>query len=217
MRNIIVRSNAQQKVFKFESNAQTVGELKQEFNQVGINYDGLQMVEGVSKVVYTSDEQRFPESIQKQDGTITRDLVFILTNTQKNISSGMERAELMAAFKASESLKNNVKELYGKNYTNCSTAILEEVYINSLAIKPAPAVPTTPIVEGKPSVSSPILVQVSTSRDVNFLHSVMEAVFTAMSAMVCTCGEGEPDCCPEEEIKSDYSSDELNAIFDEFK
>ena len=85
-RKIIVVSSATQSQTAFESEATTLGELKQELNARNVDYNGMTFLEGHSKLEMNLDDAILPSNIPYK-GTTTNDLVFLLTTPQKKIRS----------------------------------------------------------------------------------------------------------------------------------
>ena len=82
--------------------------------------------EGLTKTEITVDESILPKDINYK-GTVTNELVFMLTNAHKKIKSGsVDRKELYNIIKENH-LEEACKAAYGKNYTNCSTEMLEKL------------------------------------------------------------------------------------------
>lgn len=108
----------------FESNATTLGELKNELRERQVRYDSdCVFKEAASKTILTSDESILPSNIPWK-GQVTNDLVFMVTAPQKRIKSGaIDRKEAYARVKEL-GLQGKIQEHEGKNFTQCSTAIL---------------------------------------------------------------------------------------------
>ena len=108
----------------FESNATTLGELKNELREKQVRYDSdCVFKEAASKTILTSNESILPSNIPWK-GQVTNDLVFMVTAPQKKIKSGaMDRKEAYARVKEL-GLQGKIQELEGKNFTQCSTAVL---------------------------------------------------------------------------------------------
>ena len=106
------------------SAATTLAELKRDFDANGIDYTDMAFYEGVSHTELKTDESVLPHDVPYR-GTITNELVFMLTTANKKIKSGaMTRKEIIAAIKEKE-LQQVVKDTFGKNFTNCTTSDLE--------------------------------------------------------------------------------------------
>ena len=124
------------------SAATTLAELKSDLRANGIDYDGMTFFEGTSKVELKNDASVLPHDVPYK-GTVTNELVFMLTNTNKKIRSGattMSRAEAYSAIK-SMGLQDACVKKFGKNFTMCKTADLIALVQSNGASKPAPATP----------------------------------------------------------------------------
>ena len=140
-RKITVVQTKNQKKSVIMSSATTLAELKSDLRANGIDYDGMTFFEGTSKVELKNDASVLPHDVPYK-GTITNELVFMLTNTNKKIRSGaatMSRAEAYNTIKAM-GLQGACVDKYGKNFTMCKTADLIALIQNN-SVKSAPAVP----------------------------------------------------------------------------
>lgn len=108
----------------FTSNANTLGELKAEMRAHGINYDGMDFIEGISRTTMVDDASILPTNIEYK-GRVTNNLVFMLSTTNKNIASGADRLDLYKEVK-NLNLQDAIKKKFGKNFTQCSSAVLED-------------------------------------------------------------------------------------------
>ena len=105
------------------SSATTLAELKSDLRQNGIDYEGMTFFEGTSKTELKHDTSVLPHDVPWK-GTITNELVFMLTNTNKKIKSGaMSRMEAYAEIK-NMGLQDACLKKFGKNFTMCKTADL---------------------------------------------------------------------------------------------
>lgn len=123
-RKVTVLVESTQSKVVFESNATTLGELKNELRERQVRYDSdCVFKEAGSKTILTSNESILPSNIPWK-GQVTNDLVFMVTAPQKKIKSGvMDRKEAYAKVKKL-GLQGKIQEHEGKNFTQCSTAIL---------------------------------------------------------------------------------------------
>lgn len=123
-RKVTVLVESTQSKVVFESNATTLGELKNELRERQVRYDSdCVFKEAASKTILTSNESVLPSNIPWK-GQVTNDLVFMVTAPQKKIRSGaMDRKEAYAKVKEL-GLQGKIQEHEGKNFTQCSTAIL---------------------------------------------------------------------------------------------
>ena len=126
IRKITVVETRNQKKTVIMSAATTLAELKTDLTRNGINYTDMSFFEGVSKVELKSDNAVLPYDIPYK-GTTTNELVFMLTNTNKKIKSGvMSRTEAYEVIK-NEKLQARCIDKYGKNFTVCKTSELIEL------------------------------------------------------------------------------------------
>lgn len=130
-REVIVANTKTQKKYKINTNATTLGELKEAFDREGIDYAGMTFTEGISKTQLIDNATQLPHDIMYK-GQPTNTLVILLTNTKKNIASGakkatseatMSRKEILEYIKVNH-LQDEVMRLFGNNATRVSTANL---------------------------------------------------------------------------------------------
>ena len=143
-RKIIVVQTKNQKKSVIMSAATTLAELKNDLRANNIDYDGMTFFEGTSKVELKNDASVLPHDVPYK-GTITNELVFMLTNTNKKIRSGattMSRTEAYRAIK-SMGLQDACVKKFGKNFTMCKTADLIALVQSNGASKPASVAPKT--------------------------------------------------------------------------
>lgn len=118
-----VVNSATQSTISYESQAETLGQLKRELAEKGINLNGMTIFEGLTKTELKSDDSLLPHDVPYR-GTITNNLVFRITKANKNIKSGsMSRAEAYAKVKELN-LQGVIASKYGKNFTMCKTVDL---------------------------------------------------------------------------------------------
>ena len=141
-RKITVVQTKNQKKSVIMSAATTLAELKSDLRANGIDYDGMTFFEGTSKVELKNDASVLPHDVPYK-GTITNELVFMLTNTNKKIRSGaMTRIEVYNAIK-SMGLQDACVKKFGKNFTMCKTTDLIALVQSNGVANPAPAAPKT--------------------------------------------------------------------------
>jgi hypothetical protein len=150
-RKVTVLVESTQSKVVFESNATTLGELKNELRERQVRYDSnCVFKEAASKTILTSDESVLPSNIPWK-GQVTNDLVFMVTAPQKKIRSGvMDRREAYARVKEL-GLQGKIQEHEGKNFTQCSTAVLISYIENKekKAVKKTPKHTPAPIAKEK--------------------------------------------------------------------
>ena len=141
-RKITVVQTKNQKKSVIMSAATTLAELKSDLRANGIDYDGMTFFEGTSKVELKNDASVLPHDVPYK-GTVTNELVFMLTNTNKKIRSGaatMSRAEAYSTIK-SMGLQNACVKKFGKNFTMCKTIDLIALIQSNGVAKPASVAP----------------------------------------------------------------------------
>lgn len=100
MRKVTIINNKtqSQKVIQ-DSEATTLGELKREMRERGIEYEGMTFYEGHLRAELKDDASPLPATVPWK-GQDVSDLTFLLTAPEKKIKSGaMDRKELIAAAK----------------------------------------------------------------------------------------------------------------------
>ena len=138
-RKITIISTKNHSTKVINSAATTLAELKSDLNNAGISYTDCTFFEGITKTELKNDAAILPHDVPYK-GTITNNLVFMITNASKKIRSGADRKSIIAEIKT-KNLTEVVKKVYGKNYTNCKTEDLERILSmnNNSAPKEAPA------------------------------------------------------------------------------
>lgn len=123
-RKITIVSTKNQTKKVIMSSATTLAELKADLRQNGINYQDMTFYEGTSKVELKTDNSILPHDVPWK-GTTTNELVFMLTNTNKKIKSGMavNRNEIYSEIKK-KGLQEACVKKFGRNYTMCKTVDL---------------------------------------------------------------------------------------------
>lgn len=87
-RKITIVETKNQRKSTIMSAATTLAELKNDLRANGIDYSGMTFFEGISKVELKNDASVLPHDVPYK-GTITNELVFMLTSTNKKIRSGI--------------------------------------------------------------------------------------------------------------------------------
>lgn len=125
-RKIMVANSEDHTRKVIESEAETLGELKHDFDVNGIYYEGLDITEGISRTSLLHDSSQLPRQLSyKKPGTdttiITDDLVILITRTKKKTSSGtLSRKEIYAVIKEF-GIKDQITTFFGNNYTHISS------------------------------------------------------------------------------------------------
>ena len=143
-RKITIVQTKNQKKSVIMSAATTLAELKSDLRANGIDYDGMTFFEGTSKVELKNDASVLPHDVPYK-GTITNELVLMLTNTNKKIRSGATNMSRMEAYNAIKSmgLQDACVKKFGKNFTMCKTTDLIALVQSNGVANPAPAAPKT--------------------------------------------------------------------------
>ena len=154
-RKITIVSTKSQSKKVIMSSATTLAELKSDLRQNGIDYEGMSFFEGTSKVELKNDASVLPHDVPWK-GTVTNELVFMLTNTNKKIRSGaMSRMEAYAEIKRL-GLQDACHKKFGKNFTMCKTADLIALVQSNSAAKPAPVAPKAEAKKEETPVNTPV-------------------------------------------------------------
>ena len=121
-RTILIANTKTQQRHEIQTNATTLGELKAQMVAQGIDFSGMTFTEGLSKTQLMSDASLLPTNVMFK-GAPTNNLVMLLTNTQKNIASGAgTRKEAYEALQQlGDRAKEDIKNIYGRNFTQVST------------------------------------------------------------------------------------------------
>lgn len=233
-RKITVVQTKNQRKSVIMSAATTLAELKSDLRANNIDYDGMTFFEGTSKVELKNDASVLPHDVPYK-GTVTNELVFMLTNTNKKIRSGatnMSRTEAYSAIK-SMGLQDACVKKFGKNFTMCKTADLIALVQSSGAAIPTPAAPKA---EAKKEEKVEALVNTpvtSASNDGKHVDTEARAAISRLVVILEDNGTIEEDekeellgiiggrlavsDAPSEEYKpksaSPYSDDEIDDMF----
>ena len=130
---IINNKTQSQKVIQ-ASTATTLGELKREMREAGIEYEGMTFFEGHLRAELKDDASILPTNIPYK-GQVVNDLTFLLTAPEKKIKSGaMSRAEAYNAINA-RGLQDECVKRFGKNFTICKTQDLIDLLKEDSVLK----------------------------------------------------------------------------------
>ena len=156
-RKITIVQTKNQRKSVIMSAATTLAELKSDLRANNIDYNGMTFFEGTSKVELKNDASVLPHDIPYK-GTITNELVFMLTNTNKKIRSGATNMSRMEAYNAIKSmgLQDTCVKKFGKNFTMCKTADLIALVQSNDASKPASKTKTKAETKKEEKVEAPV-------------------------------------------------------------
>lgn len=204
-RKITIVSTKTQSKSVILSSATTLGDLKSDLRANNIDYHDMTFYEGLSKVELRDDNAILPHDIPYR-GTVTNELVFMLTNPTSKIKSGADRSELYSTIKEN-SLQRKCVEEYGKNYTNCSTAQLENLISKYVQEECTSEDKVAEIKE----VSLDSLLDC-----LNALKDAINTFETALNEMVGVVDSHKEDSvtsCSCKELKSSYTDKEIDDMF----
>ena len=154
---IINNKTQSQKVIQ-ASAATTLGELKREMREAGIEYEGMTFFEGHLRAELKDDASILPTNIPYK-GQVVNDLTFLLTAPEKKIKSGaMSRSEAYNAIKA-RGLQDECVKRFGKNFTMCKTQDLIDLLGEEAPAKPLKDEPAKPASEGNVAGALEILLE----------------------------------------------------------
>lgn len=199
-RKITVVDSQSQSVKVIMSAAETLGELKQDLLTNGYSLENKAFYEGLTRIELKTDNSILPHDVPR-NGTTTNELVIRITTAQKKINSGMTRAEVYQAIKE-KNLAETVKNMYGKNFTQCSTADLLAVIEASGSYKVA-ASSDEPVVN-----SNTELIEKSIAKLQELLNSgsnLSDAEVFALNSFI--------DGNLKNALVSPYSEEELESMF----
>ena len=156
-RKITIVQTKNQRKSVIMSAATTLAELKSDLRANNIDYNGMTFFEGTSKVELKNDASVLPHDVPYK-GTITNELVFMLTNTNKKIRSGATNMSRMEAYNAIKSmgLQDACVKKFGKNFTMCKTADLIALVQSNSTSKPASKTKTNAETKKEEKVEAPV-------------------------------------------------------------
>ena len=201
------------------SAATTLGELKTDLDNAGIEYTDCTFFEGLTKTELKNNDAILPHDVPYK-GTITNNLVFMITNASKKIKSGADRKFIIAEIKA-KNLTEVVKNTYGKNYTNCKTEDLEKI-LSMNNTSTSKEVPAKKEVSNNPAMKTTNLSSYVTKAE---LREVIESLLEEMENAgvdyvedvdidnIAIIGKVSLSNSEEEKSDSPYSSNELDDMF----
>lgn len=119
MYSFTIVDSESQRTKEIKSNATNIAELKRDLRQNGFNVEDKTIQEALTRTEFKDDSSLLPHDVSYK-GSITNNLVFRLTKTNKQVKSGMDRKEVYAKIKELN-LGEAIKAKFGKNFTQCST------------------------------------------------------------------------------------------------
>ncbi|WCF58485.1 hypothetical protein PhiCrAssBcn14_109 [Bacteroides phage PhiCrAssBcn14] len=179
---IINNKTQSQKVIQ-ASAATTLGELKREMREAGIEYEGMTFFEGHLRAELKDDASILPTNIPYK-GQVVNDLTFLLTAPEKKIKSGaMSRAEAYNAIKA-RGLQNECVKRFGKNFTICKTQDLIDLLGEGAPVKEekkevVKEKATKEVKETKKEEEKPVVTATSEGNVVGALEVLLEDLYVS--------------------------------------
>lgn len=139
-RKIIIVDSASNSQTPITTDATTFGQLKAAVRAAGINIEGKDWLEGLTKSQPMSDDALLPTNVNYK-GQVTNNLVYMLTNTNKKTKSGAMSYTEMKSYIKNKGLAAEFQSKYGKNYTQGKTSEFQEFIAAHSAPASQPAKP----------------------------------------------------------------------------
>ena len=221
-RKITIVATREQKKYVIDSAATTLGELKADLDNVGINYDDMTFMEGLTRTEILRDDSILPhdvERVNRETGEtfVTNELVFMLTNTAKKISSGVVCADRKSCYSyiKEHGMQDAVQRTFGKNFTQVKTEdlilfIKNEASASSVSTQ-VPAPEHTECVDLKARKAIKMLCEALFEYDKYAFDEVSREINDMFAEQHCLCISKEDKC------NSPYSDDEINSMFADLK
>ena len=206
-RNIIVWSTKTQQKQVVSTGAETLAELKADLQAANIDIKDMTFYEGLTKTELKADASLLPKDVNYK-GTVTNELVIMLTVVNNKISSGraLTRPEVYREMKRSPFLADRCKTVFGRPYTQVSTAELEALIKRekAAAARKAPK-PSVKVVV--PTTRPNVLVGLATLTEALFTEGVLSpATYNEITVALGST--------PKEIKVGSYTLDEMNQMFD---
>lgn len=216
-RKITIVATREQKKYVIDSAATTLGELKADLDNVGIKYDDMTFMEGLTRTEILRDDSILPhdvERVNRETGEtfVTNELVFMLTNTAKKISSGVVCADRKSCYSyiKEHGMQDAVRRIFGKNFTQVKTEDLILFIKNETSVV-APTQVTAPehteCVDLKARKAIKMLCKALFVYDEYDFDEVSREINNMFAEQHCLCTSKEDKC------DSPYSDDEINNMF----
>lgn len=206
-RNIIVWSTKTQQKQVVSTGAETLAELKADLQAANIDIKDMTFYEGLTKTELKADASLLPKDVNYK-GTVTNELVIMLTVVNNKISSGraLTRPEVYREMKRSPFLADRCKTVFGRPYTQVSTAELEAL-INREKAAAARKAPKPSVKVVVPTTRPNVLVGLATLAEALFTEGVLSpATYNEITVALGST--------PKEIKVGSYTLDEMNQMFD---
>lgn len=207
-RNIIVWSTKTQQKQVVSTGAETLAELKADLAAAGIDTKDMTFYEGLTKTELKADASLLPKDVSYK-GTVTNELVIMLTVVNNKISSGraLTRPEVYREMKRSAVLADRCKAVFGRPYTQVSTAELEALINREKAAAARKAPVKSSVKAVVPTTRPNVLVGLATLAEALFTEGVLSPA--TYSEITVALGS-----TPKEIKVGSYTLDEMNQMFD---
>lgn len=207
-RNIIVWSTKTQQKQVVSTGAETLGQLKDDLQAANIDIKDMTFYEGLTKTELKADASLLPKDVNYK-GTVTNELVIMLTVVNNKISSGraLTRPEVYREMKRSTVLADRCKAVFGRPYTQVSTAELEALINREKAAAARRAPVKTSVKAVVPTTRPNVLVGLATLAEALFTEGVLSPA--TYSEITLALGS-----TPKEIKVGSYTIDEMNQMFD---
>ena len=213
-RKITIVATREQKKYVIDSAATTLGELKADLDNVGINYDDMTFMEGLTRTEILRDDSILPhdvERVNRETGEtyVTNELVFMLTNTAKKISSGVVCADRKSCYSyiKEHGMQDAIQRTFGKNFTQVKTEDLILFIKNLVAPAQVTAPEHTECVDLKARKAVKMLCEALFEYDEYAFDEVSSEINGMFAEQHCLCTSKEDKC------NSPYSDDEIHDMF----
>ena len=213
-RKITIVATREQKKYVIDSAAATLGELKADLDNVGINYDDMTFMEGLTRTEILRDDSILPhdvERVNRETGEtyVTNELVFMLTNTAKKISSGVVCADRKSCYSyiKEHGMQDAIQRTFGKNFTQVKTEDLILFIKNLVAPAQVTAPEHTECVDLKARKAIKMLCEALFEYDEYAFDEVSSEINGMFAEQHCLCTSKEDKC------NSPYSDDEIHDMF----
>lgn len=207
-RNIIVWSTKTQQKQVVSTGAETLGALKDDLQAANIDIKDMTFYEGLTKTELKADASLLPKDVNYK-GTVTNELVIMLTIVNNKISSGraLTRPEVYREMKRSTVLADRCKAVFGRPYTQVSTAELEALINREKAAAARKTPVKTSATAVVPTTRPNVLVGLATLAEALFTEGVLSPA--TYSEITLALGS-----TPKEIKVGSYTIDEMNQMFD---
>ena len=213
-RKITIVATREQKKYVIDSAATTLGELKADLDNVGINYEDMTFMEGLTRTEILRDDSLLPhdvERVNRETGEtyITNELVFMLTNTAKKIRSGVVCADRKSCYSyiKEHGMQDAIQRTFGKNFTQVKTEDLILFIKNLVAPAQVTAPEHTECVDLKARKAIKMLCEALFEYDEYAFDEVSSEINGMFAEQHCLCTSKEDKC------NSPYSDDEIHDMF----